>query len=87
MWISSIQDSGKLNGANSRLENSKVPEQANHKHKHQLPSPEFVAKMLIDLHKNDRLTITQIKDQKEALNALIKVCKIATCVQLCSSVP
>ena len=43
--------------------------------KQQPSSPEVVAKILLDLHDKEQLTINQIKeDQKDALYTLIKVC-------------
>ena len=60
-----------LNTVKSTPDNSK---QIDHTFKQQPPSPKAVAKILLDLHDKEQLTINQIQDQKEVLNTLIKVC-------------
>ena len=84
MWISSIKDAGELNTAKSASKNSATSKQANHKHKQQLPSTEFAAKILLDLHERNKLTISEVKDQNNVLSTLIMVCNNAMCMQ-CST--
>ena len=84
MWISSIKDAGELNTAKSTSKNSARSKQANHKHKEQLPSTEFAAKTLLDLHERNKLTISEVKHQTDVLSTLITVCNIAMCMQ-CST--
>ena len=79
-----IKDSCELNAAKCTSESNIISKQAN-QHKQQLcamPSPEFVAKTLSDLREEDKLTINEIKDQRDALSTLIKVGHIVTGVYM-----
>lgn len=48
--------------------------QVNHKSEQQLSSTEFITKTLLDLCDKEQLTTDQIKNEKDVLNKLIKVC-------------
>ena len=79
-----IKDSCQLNATKCISESSTISKQAN-PNKRQLcamPSPEFVAKTLSDLREEDKLTVSEIKDQRDALSTLIKVGHIATGVYM-----
>ena len=79
-----IKDSCELNAAKCISESNIISKQAN-QHKQQLcamPSPEFVAKTLSDLREEDKLTVSEIKDQRDALSTLIKVGHIVTGVHM-----
>ena len=79
-----IKDSCELNAAKCISESSIISKHANQR-KQQLcgmPSPEFVAKTLSDLREEDKLTLSEIKDQRDALSTLIKVGHIVTVVYM-----
>ena len=79
-----IKDSCELNAAKCISESNIISKQTN-QHKQQLcamPSPEFVAKTLSDLREEDKLTVSEIKDQRDALSTLIKVGHIVTGVYM-----
>ena len=79
MLISSIKGAGELNTTKSTSQNSTGSKQANPKCQQQL-STDFAAKTLLDLHEKNQLTISEVKDQKDALSALITVCNNTVCM-------
>ena len=81
MLISSIKGAGELNTTKSTSQNSTGSKQANPKCQQQLSSTDFAAKTLLDLHEKNQLTLSEVKDQKDALSALITVCNNTVCMQ------
>ena len=74
-----------MNAAKCISESSSIISKQANQHKQQLcaiPSPEFVAKTLSDLREEDKLTVSEIRDQKDALSTLIKVGHIVTGVYM-----